>query len=159
MPSIFPFILHKVLTVSYSSIIPKTNKPTTVYFSSLAVEIAWDEWGEPYATTDTTMLSVNLQLESEVLGIPYDWSPEGDKIVYAAGGGLYVTTGKNRRISGTRIHWSPEGTHLIYTLIQDKGCIGCQGDSYNVVRVSADGSSPTNLTNGVKADCFSLSWR
>ena len=169
--------------------------------------------GNPtFVPVQPTMLPVNLPLGPEVLGIPYDWSPEGDRIVYAAEGALYVadayvedpgyllrsggepawspeledgtsliafrigseirtispdgssettvvTAGKNRGISGAGHYWSPEGTHLIYTLIQGKGCIGCQGDSYDVVRVGADGSSPTNLTNGVKADCFSLSWR
>jgi hypothetical protein len=70
-----------------------------------------------------------------------------------------VTAGKNRTIRGDGIDWSPMGTHLVYTLIQSKGCIGCQNDSYNVYRVRADGSNSTNLTSGVKEDCFSLNWR
>ena len=71
-----------------------------------------------------------------------------------------VTAGKNRTIRGDLMHWSPMGTHLVYTLIQSKGCRACQyNDSYDVYRVGADGSDPTNLTNGIKENCFSVGWR
>jgi hypothetical protein len=176
-------------------------------------------YGNPiFQPVQPTMLPVSLPLDIEVLEMPYAWSPEGERIVYAAGGQLYVadaynvevpirylcdswspawspaledgtsliafqvgswgdaqirtispdgssettvvTAGKNRAIRGDLIHWSPMGTHLVYTLIQSKGCRACQyNDSYDVYRVAADGSGPTNLTSGVSELCFSLNWR
>ena len=170
------------------------------------------DWATLTPDTTPTKLPVSVPMG------PYDWSPDGNWIVYSAGGirvadayvegpndllcGGYgarwspvlddvgstliafqigswgyaelrtispdgssettiVTVGSNRTIwSGNGIFWSPEGTHLIYTLIQSKGCIACQyNDSYDVYRVGADGSDPTNLTKGIKENCFSLNWR
>ncbi len=176
-----------------------------------AVEITWDD-GTPSAT-DPAMLPVSIPMG------PYDWSPEGDRIVYTGPGlGIWVVNadmggpgdllcggwsprwspvldggttliafrvgrwedpaeiktispnggipttvvavGKNRTIRGDLMHWSPMGTHLVYTVVQSKACSGCQyNDSYDVYRVGADGSSPTNLTSGIKDNCFSVGWR
>jgi hypothetical protein len=64
-----------------------------------------------------------------------------------------VAMGKNRTIKGDSIYWSPMGTHLVYTRIQSNN------NSYNVYRVGADGSDPTNLTNDLKENAFSIGWR
>jgi hypothetical protein len=176
-----------------------------------AAEIEWID-GMPQATTDNTMLPVNLPLGPEVRDIiPYDWSPEGDRVVYVDGGSLYVgdayaedpgdliheggagrpvwspeledgtsliaftstandirtispdgtsettiiTAGSKIIIRGDMMHWSPEGTHLVYTRVQRK-----KSDSeHDVYRIGADGSDPTNLTNGIRANCFAMNWR
>jgi hypothetical protein len=88
-----------------------------------AAEIEWDEWGEPYATTDNTMLPVILPLEPEVLEINYDWSPDGTQIVYSILGsadGIRVADAYGEPnewlCGGGRPRWSPvldDGTTLI----------------------------------------------
>ena len=181
-----------------------------------AAEVEWTTEGIPVATPDNTMLPVNLPLGPEVRdNIPYDWSPEGNRVVYVDGGNLYVadayaedpgvpiheggagnsvwspelddvgsslialktgswgnsqirmitpdgssettiiTAGSKIIIRGDTMHWSPEGTHLIYTRVQRK-----KSDSeHDVFRIGADGSDPTNLTNGIRANCFTMNWR
>ncbi|MHC4500501.1 MAG: TolB family protein [Planctomycetota bacterium] len=108
------------------------------------------------------------------------WSPELDDVgstliafrvgswgeaeirTISPGGGpetTIVALGKNRTIWGG-MDWSPNGTHLIYTRIHSKACSACQyNDSYDVYRVGADGSDPTNLTKDLQEEAFSMGWR
>ena len=188
------------------------DKDVVVERGLYAVEINWDEWDEPYATTVPTKLPVAIPMSLDTLEVRYDWSPDGNSIVYSAGGirvadayeepnewlcdggaprwspvlddfgstliafrtgaeirtispgggseTTVVTAGKNRGIRSDTVYWSPNGTHLIYTLRHSKGCIGCQyNDSYNIYRVGADGSDPTNLTNDFKEIALAAGWR
>jgi hypothetical protein len=47
-----------------------------------AVEINWDSSGEPSPTSVPTKLPVTLPMSSDSLEIPYDWSPDGNRVVY-----------------------------------------------------------------------------
>jgi hypothetical protein len=63
------------------------NEDVVLERGLFAVEINWDESGQPDATTNPTILPVTLPLEIGVYElIPYDWSPDGTWIVYAADG-------------------------------------------------------------------------
>jgi hypothetical protein len=187
------------------------DKDVVVERGLFAVEIEWID-GTPYATTNPTVLPVTLPMSPDSFGIPYDWSPDGNWIVYSGdgiwvadaniedegtllsggsgprwspvledgstliafragkeirtispGGGpttTVVTAGKNRTIRGDTLYWSPNGTHLVYTQVHSKACRACQyNDSYDIYRVGADGSDPTNLTNDLQENAFTAGWR
>jgi len=62
------------------------DKDVVVERGLYAVEINWDEWGEPNATTVPTKLPVTLPMGLDTLEVRYDWSPDGNSIVYSADG-------------------------------------------------------------------------
>jgi hypothetical protein len=62
------------------------DEDVAVELGLYAVEIDWDDWDEPSATTVPTKVPVILPMSLDTLEIRYDWSPDGNSIVYSAGG-------------------------------------------------------------------------
>lgn len=99
----------------------------------------------------------------------FDWSPDGTKIVYAAGDDrsphdIYVVdvaSGENTRLTAGAANeyepvWSPDGTKIAYTT-ETEGTGPDPVPSIDIAVMDADGSNETVLTEHEHAD-YSPQW-
>jgi Tol biopolymer transport system component len=92
-----------------------------------------------------------------VLG--FAWSPDGDRIVFSAGGDLYLVgsdgSGLQQLTSGSAIDafpsWSPNGTTIAFSRGTSAMVFGGSDDS-EIWTVPASGAAPTRLTNSPGED-------
>jgi hypothetical protein len=104
-------------------------------------------YGNPtFVPVQPTMLPVSLPLDLDVSNIPYRWSPDGEQIVYSAGGvwvaDAYSEDAGTLLCGGYGPVWSPvleDGTSLIAVRVGSE-----------IRTISPDGSSETTIVTAGK---------
>jgi Tol biopolymer transport system component len=113
-------------------------------------------------------------VETHLIGYGWypTWSPDGNWIAYGKGGiwklrpngsDLVQLTSLTRDQSHWGQAWSPDSLDLAFTqstsTTTSKRGVTTTTYTYDVMRVSANGGTVTNLTTDTAADCFAIGWR
>jgi hypothetical protein len=108
-------------------------------------------------------------------GLYPTWSPDGNWIAYGSqvggaiwkiqpdgSGAVQLSTIKSGQQHTDQV-WSPDSQHLAFTertrtTTKSKG-VTYTSYTYDILRISANGGTATNLTGDTAADCWSIGWR
>jgi hypothetical protein len=105
-------------------------------------------------------------------GLYPTWSADGQWIAYGGAGiwkirpdgssAAQLSTAASNQQHASQV-WSPDGQHLAFTqstrTTSNKRGVTTTTYTYDILRISANGGTATNLTGDTAANCWSIGWR